>query len=143
MAMNFREKIFLIAHSCASIGVIETFKALARYALRHNIDDRGYDKRYSTDTANPIGRKELEMPNPEALSYASGYLTAPERFISYLISHLSINYPEYDFVDIGCGKGRVLLVASSFPFRSIVGVELSKRVFEIAEKNIRIYRTPN
>src|SRR5262245_1905573 len=138
--MNFKERISLITHSCASIGVVETFKALARYALRAKIDDSNYDERNSTDTANRISSEELEMSDPTAQSHATGYRTASERFIRYLISHLGINYQEYDFVDIGCGKGRVLLIASSFPFRSICGIELSRPAFEIAEKNIQTYR---
>lgn len=138
--MDFKEKISLIMHSCASIGVVETFKALARYALRSKIDDSSYDRRNSTDTASFIRREKLAMANPEAQSHATCYCTAPKRFISHLIKHLGINYQEYDFVDIGCGKGRVLLVASSFPFRSICGIELSKPALEIAEKNILTYR---
>ena len=138
--MNFKERISFITHSCASIGVVETFKALARYALRAKIDDSDYDERNSTDTANRISSEELEISDSTAQSHATGYRTASERFIRYLISQLGINYREYDFVDIGCGKGRVLLIASSFPFRSICGIELSRPAFEIAEKNIQTYR---
>ena len=129
----------MIAHSCASIGVVDTFKALGRYALRFN--DSRFDRRYSTDTSGMIENEELEMSDPEAQRHATVYRTASERFTRYLIRHLNINYEEYDFVDIGCGKGRVLLVASSFPFRSICGIELSRPAFEIAEKNIRTYRS--
>ena len=139
-AMIFKEKISLVMHSCASIGVVETFKALVRYALRSKIADSSYDRRNSTDTASRIENEQLEMSDPEAQNHATCYRTASERFIGYLISHLGINYQEYDFVDVGCGKGRVLLVASSFPFRSICGIELSQPAFEIAKKNIRTYR---
>jgi precorrin-6B methylase 2 len=138
--MIFKERICLITHSCASIGVVETLKALARYALRPKYEGSSFDKRYSTDTASIINHDELEMSDHEAQRHATVYATLPERFIGYLISHLGINYQEYDFVDIGCGKGRVLLVASSFPFRSICGIELSRPAFEIAERNIRTYR---
>ena len=141
IVMNFKERISLITHGCASIGVVETFKALARYALRAKMDDSNYDKRNFTDTAVRISSEELAMSDATAQSYATGYRTVSERFIRYLISHLEINYREYDFVDIGCGKGRVLLVASDFPFRSICGIELSRPAFEIAEKNIRTYRS--
>jgi hypothetical protein len=64
--MNFKKKISLITHSCATIGVVETFKALARYALRPEIEDSNYDKQNSTDTASPIDNKKLEMSDPEA-----------------------------------------------------------------------------
>jgi SAM-dependent methyltransferase len=144
MVMNFREKISLIAHSCATVGVAETVRALAFSALvpalSPRIEERSYDKRHSTDTASRIENEDLEMSDPEAQKHATLYRTAPERFISYLISHLDINYQEYDFVDIGCGKGRVLLVASSFPFRSICGIELSQMALKIAAENIRTYR---
>jgi SAM-dependent methyltransferase len=39
------------------------------------------------------------------------------------------------FVDLGCGKGRPLLVATEFPFKEIIGVELSPRLSDIARKN--------
>lgn len=41
----------------------------------------------------------------------------------------------YAFVDIGCGKGRPLVVASEFPFRRVVGVELSPRLAQVARAN--------
>jgi len=135
----------VFAHSCAAIGVVETLKAFALRAvlpvLNPNITDSNYDDRNSTDTASPIRNEELEMPDSEAQKHATRYLTAPERFIYYVLSHLDINYQEYDFVDIGCGKGRVLLVASRFPFRSIYGIELSQKALKIAENNIRTYRS--
>lgn len=42
------------------------------------------------------------------------------------------------FVDLGCGKGRPLIVASEFPFRDIVGVEFSAPLVEIARRNAAI-----
>jgi SAM-dependent methyltransferase len=42
------------------------------------------------------------------------------------------------FVDLGCGKGRPLLVASEFPFRDILGVELSPDLAKLAERNAAI-----
>jgi hypothetical protein len=43
---------------------------------------------------------------------------------------------DYTFVDIGSGKGRVLMLASDAPFQRIVGVELSPSLTAIAERNI-------
>lgn len=46
--------------------------------------------------------------------------------------------PELDrctFVDLGCGKGRPLLVATEFPFRDIVGVEVSEELARVARRN--------
>lgn len=41
----------------------------------------------------------------------------------------------YAFVDIGCGKGRPLVVASEFPFRRVVGVELAPQLAQLARMN--------
>src|SRR5207247_9496640 len=46
----------------------------------------------------------------------------------------------YVFVDMGSGKGAVLLYASEFPFKRIIGVEFSARLHGIAEQNIATYR---
>lgn len=41
----------------------------------------------------------------------------------------------YAFVDIGCGKGRPLVVATEFPFRRVVGVELAPHLAQLARTN--------
>ena len=43
------------------------------------------------------------------------------------------------FVDIGCGKGRPLLVATEFGFPAITGVELSPALSRIARRNAEIF----
>lgn len=56
------------------------------------------------------------------------------------LSALPIRYEDYTFVDIGCGKGRVLLIAAEFPFRRIVGLEFAPALSEIAKRNLQRYR---
>jgi len=48
---------------------------------------------------------------------------------------------EFTFVDLGSGKGRTLLMASEYPFRKIVGVELLPSLHRIAEENIKLYQS--
>jgi hypothetical protein len=43
---------------------------------------------------------------------------------------------EFTFIDAGAGMGRALLLASEFPFRSVVGVELNPTLVRIARRNI-------
>jgi SAM-dependent methyltransferase len=43
------------------------------------------------------------------------------------------------FLDLGCGKGRPLLVATEFPFAAIVGVELSPTLARIARRNAAVF----
>jgi len=49
--------------------------------------------------------------------------------------HALPEHARYAFMDIGCGKGRPLVVASEFPFRRIVGVELSSMLAAIGRAN--------
>ena len=60
-----------------------------------------------------------------------------------IIADLQIDHQQFAFIDFGSGKGRVLLEASSFPFRSVQGVEFSVELHKIAEANMRRYRRAN
>lgn len=42
---------------------------------------------------------------------------------------------DYTFADLGCGKGRAVIVAGEFPFRAIMGIELSPDLVSIARAN--------
>jgi len=63
----------------------------------------------------------------------------PDRLDEYLLEALALDFREYTFVDYGSGKRRVLLVASSFPFREIIGVEFNPELHKVAEENVKTY----
>ena len=67
--------------------------------------------------------------------------TEPSLFCEMMAS-LPIAFDEFTFVDLGSGKGRTLLMASEYPFRKIVGVELIAGLHRAAQENIRDYRSP-
>jgi SAM-dependent methyltransferase len=46
---------------------------------------------------------------------------------------------DFTFIDLGCGRGRVLLMASDYPFKGIIGVEFMPNLVSTAEKNIASY----
>ncbi|MGC2059566.1 MAG: class I SAM-dependent methyltransferase [Candidatus Sulfotelmatobacter sp.] len=50
-------------------------------------------------------------------------------------------FREFIFVDLGSGKGRTLLMASDYPFRRIVGVELLPALNDAAQDNIEKYHS--
>jgi hypothetical protein len=47
---------------------------------------------------------------------------------------------EFTFVDLGAGLGRALLLASEFPFRSVLGVELNPTLARIGSRNLALWR---
>jgi len=44
----------------------------------------------------------------------------------------------FSFVGLGAGKGRAVAVASAFPFRAIVGIELNPKLCRVATRNAMI-----
>jgi SAM-dependent methyltransferase len=48
---------------------------------------------------------------------------------------------DFTFLDLGSGKGRTLLMASDYPFRRIVGVELLPSLHGIAKENMKQYKS--
>jgi SAM-dependent methyltransferase len=52
-----------------------------------------------------------------------------------------LDFPEFTFIDLGSGKGRTLLLASDYPFRRILGVELLPALHHIAQENLQKYRS--
>ena len=64
-------------------------------------------------------------------SAISSQPTAPQQEHEY--KHLG----EFTFVDLGSGKGRVLLMAASYGFKRIIGVEYMPEWHRVADENIR------
>ncbi len=51
-----------------------------------------------------------------------------------------LDFRDFTFLDLGSGKGRTLLMASDYPFRRIVGVELLPALHQIAQDNLSRYK---
>ena len=103
----------------------------SEFDLLHGVDTDGdlEDRTYLSD---------LKIPSPNWI-YGGDYVgTEPERFFAILRS-LELKYEDFVFVDFGSGKGRVLLMASEFPFKRILGVEFSPDLHAIAQANIQKY----
>jgi hypothetical protein len=48
---------------------------------------------------------------------------------------------EFNFVDLGAGMGRPVLLAAEYPFRAVAGVELHPTLARIARRNATAWRT--
>jgi len=51
------------------------------------------------------------------------------------------DFRDFVFIDLGSGKGRTLLMASDYPFRRILGVELLPELHGAAQENIGKYKS--
>ena len=64
--------------------------------------------------------------------------TAPGLFHGILRS-VGIPYERTVFVDVGSGAGRVVLMASEYPFKAVIGIELSPELHAVAQANLRSF----
>jgi SAM-dependent methyltransferase len=73
--------------------------------------------------------------------FHSPYQPTDPALFHEMMANLPIAFDQFTFVDLGSGKGRTLLMASEYPFRKIVGVELLAELHRAAEENIRAYHS--
>jgi Methyltransferase domain len=66
-------------------------------------------------------------------------LSIQQSAVSQNLAHGALR--DFTFIDLGSGKGRVLLMASAYPFQKIIGVELMPELYRAAQKNIAGYST--
>ena len=64
-----------------------------------------------------------------------------EMLASLMQASPKINFREFAFIDIGSGKGRVLLMAADYPFRRILGIELLPELHRVAKENLGKYKS--
>lgn len=97
-----------------------------------------FDFRYGTDTVSHVELKDL---NIDSKNYSHGhrYALTPAVAFNKLMSSMSFQNDSV-FVDLGCGKGKMLLLAPRFGFKKVVGVDFSGQLCECARKNISIYQ---
>ncbi len=73
--------------------------------------------------------------------FHSPYQPTEPTLFREMMASLPIAFDRFTFIDLGSGKGRTLLMASEYPFRKIVGVELMAELHRAAEENIRAYHS--
>jgi len=99
-----------------------------------------FDRQFGVNTGGLIGGGDLHSGHRHDVFNTAYYGMAPSRFqrvMDYWIAdqtHAALE--NYSFVDLGCGKGRAVLMASEFRFREVVGVELHRELAGIAEANV-------
>ncbi len=65
------------------------------------------------------------------------YQGAPYYALHKVMAEVKEIVKDFSFMDIGCGKGRVLIVAEAFGFKNIYGVEYNNSLLQEAKQNIK------
>jgi hypothetical protein len=104
--------------------------------LLHEASEILNDSRYSIRTAGQMLQAQAGVTHPDANEYAA----TPYRVIRRLFRLLPPRSFQGSFIDYGSGRGRVAIVASRYPFRRVIGIEISDMLHREAQENLRLTR---
>lgn len=103
---------------------------------REKVD--GFDEEFGTETNRKVRLTNYRTPK-EKLQGSVMYWATPVSIFRKILESLNLKYEQYHFIDIGAGKGRVLLMASEFSFSRVTGIEIDSELAETAKRNIEAY----
>ncbi len=108
-------------------------KAFTHVTRRSRQDD--FDRKYGTNTGGiePLWKLRIRSPNAE---FGTRYEATNQQDFVNAIRFLKEDLTQFVFVDLGCGKGRTLLMAGELGFREVVGVEFAHELASIARQNL-------
>jgi len=101
-------------------------------------DQLDFDRLYGTDTDGEIPVELLDH-GAETVAQAVSYEASDPAAFRYMVGQLPIRPADYVFLDLGSGKGRVVLLAAELPFASVIGVEASPALHATACRNVRAW----
>src|SRR3712207_1728851 len=90
---------------------------------------QAFDRRYGTDTTRRLAVEAMRDVPIElarhAVHYEASAIPKFRRAMRVVGAVLGATLPQYAFVDVGSGKGLVVMLAAWFPFRQVVGIEMT------------------
>ncbi len=111
---------------------------LARFLqeVYYRAENACYERLLNVDTSTSVTLSDLGIAGDGRRDYnPMGY-----KALYRAMRRVPLKKKECAFLDYGAGKGRALVVAATFPFRRVVGVEISDRLVECASQNLRRMR---
>jgi hypothetical protein len=104
---------------------------------RQRYGDVDFDWDYRVDTTGAtVGWRDRFLG-----MFHSAYQPTDPGIFHEMLAGLRIDFDRFTFIDVGSGKGRVLLMAANYPFQRILGIELFPALHRIATDNIRKYKS--
>ncbi len=94
-----------------------------------------FDRRHDVDTDGEIPVGRLGVP-ADIAAQAERYMPTDERVLQVAVAFAGIEPRHFSFVDLGCGKGRALILAAQLRFRRLIGVEIVPALADIARANL-------
>jgi SAM-dependent methyltransferase len=97
-----------------------------------------FDVEYGTDTSGFVPTENLPS-SPFTKNHVSIYGGSQPSIIRAALRELP-PLQTFTFIDLGCGKGRPVMVAAEFPFKEAIGIELAPELAECGRQNVELFR---
>ena len=115
-------------------------RALPGMTVKEGFTWHPFDLKYGVKTSGLIAGRNLKCGS-QADRHTTAYFGVAPSVFHEMIALWRRSKPagaidEFTFVDLGAGMGRALLLASEFPFRTVIGVELNPTLVRMARKNV-------
>ena len=101
-------------------------------------DDRLFDLIYGVKT---FRLKYLNKLINASENIGLGYGYEPVNYTAFynVFKNLKISCSDYNFIDLGCGMGYALMLASKYNFKKLIGIELSEELASICQDNLKSF----
>jgi SAM-dependent methyltransferase len=130
-----------VAQTLRQEGMSATLRKVSRHLTRSHLAD-DFDVRHGTDTGGiePLWGFTIQSGNAR---FGVRYQPTSEQELSEAVNFLHEDLRALTFIDLGCGKGRTVLVASELGFKNVIGVEFASELAQIARANLAKMRIVN
>ena len=99
-----------------------------------------FDERTGLETASQGKIYKLDSVNRNYV-HAQGYAPVPAKIVTQALQAIRTDVKNHTFIDLGCGKGRALFVASTFGMQRIIGVEISPSLVRATLDNVARWKS--
>lgn len=105
--------------------------------IRQRRRSRALERHYRIQTIGEIECRKLGIDE----SLLNGYCPVGFDCLKKVLNKIPLRAGVDSFIDYGAGMGRVVVVAATdYPFRRVIGIEIRKELADIADKNIELAR---
>jgi hypothetical protein len=153
MIAKIKHVLYRFRRSVAQRGVRNVLRNVVRRlrhgdlqveaAPRHPSAPHPFDLDAGVDTGGMIDGAKLSTGHEHDIYNVAYYGTSPSLFRAAMQEWLAtpgvLPLTQYTFIDFGCGKGRVVMMAAEMGFRECVGVELNEGLARIAAANFETW----
>lgn len=118
-------------------GAVQAFRFLCQAVHKRTVlrlRDLRFDRRWGVETGCETTHSSEDRANP-LIRHSVRYEGTPQHVFEDIMRSLGCLTSAYTFYDLGCGKGRVLIMAAMHAFARIVGVEFSPSLAQVARNN--------